>query len=181
MWKPVARSITNSLSFMLFLAFTSCLPMISNVSKGDTVPAVIASEGPPESEILVLPFWSDQRSWNFHDPYVIPISAIGTPQASVPPRRAFYFEPFVCGGPPMYITDYLVVLESGTVIWTDSRGSTISRSSTSLKAEVRSLLSEGRLGPGLAELMQWEPTHVGLVAEDQARSNALRFLDKISQ
>ena len=168
----------TALALALGLALTSCVPVIANLSKGDSVPTVIVAHAPQGSKILVLPLWLDTRAYNFHDPYVIPTSAIGTSAANVPRRMGFYFDSFVCGGPSTFVIGYLVVLESGTVIWSDVRGENES-TSRALKAELKTLVSGGKAGPGLTELMQYGTIEIGLDADKGERAAALRFLERI--
>lgn len=164
--------------FGLCLACCSCAPTIANLSKGYTVPKAIASHVPAEGEVLVLPLWSDSTAYNFHNPYIIPVSGIGTSTADVPKRMGFYIDMYACGGPSKYVVGFLVVLQDGMSIWTDAHGQTVSESNKSLKQELIALVSESVVGPGLRELMQYGNAEMGLTAEDEERLSAIQFLEK---
>ena len=167
------------LAFGLCLGCCSCLPTIANLSKGYSVPKAIASHAPVEEEILVLPLWWDSKTDNFHNPYIIPVSAIGTSTADVPKRTGFYIDTYACGEPSKYVVGFLVVLQAGTVVWSDVRGETIFESNGPLKQELTALVSASVVGPGLRKLMQYGTIEIGLIAEDEERALAIRFLEKI--
>ena len=161
------------------LTIPACVPRIANLSKGDSVPEVVALHTPAESGILVLPLWSEGQGYRFRDPYIVPASSIGTPDADVPRRMGFYFDWFVCGGPNKYVVGYLVVTESGRFIWSRYGGDRISEFSSVLGRELAELLSGHAVGPALQELMQYGDVRVGVHASQEERTAALGFLERI--
>jgi hypothetical protein len=85
----------------------------------------------------------------------------------------------VCGGPRKFVDGYLVVLESGTVIWSDVRGERVSRGGSALTTELKALVSGGEVGDTLRELMQYGTIEIGIHADEDERAAALRFLERI--
>lgn len=173
------RTVLVVLTVVIGITAAACWPVIGNLSKGRTVPEAIERYVPKESRILVLPLWSDGDISNFRDPYIIPASAIGTPEAEVPRRMGFYIDMYACGGPWKYVTGYLVVLESGSVIWSDFRGETTSNDVGTFKSELKLMLENGEVGPRLRELMQYRTGKLGMHASDKERAAALSFVQAI--
>ena len=170
------NSITAAV--VLGLLGNACVPMIANFSKGQSVPTAVAAYAPMDSHLLVLPMWLDTRMYHFHSLYVIPASAIGTPQAAVPRRMGLYLDSFVCGGPTTFVVGYLVVLDTGTVIWSDVRGDRSSSDKQTLKPELKALVTSGQLGPALRELIQYN-SEVAFDVPAEDRSVAMLLLDRI--
>src|SRR5262245_21425089 len=146
----------------LSLGCTGCLPKYTNFSKGATVPTAIAPYVEKAAQLLILPMWVDTRMHHFHSSYVIPASAIGTPQAGVPPRKGMYLDGVECGGPTTYVVRYLVVADTGLVVWSDASGEHTATDDHGLKSELKTLLTSGKLGPGLSALIQFHPNEVSL-------------------
>ena len=161
------------------LVSTSCIPKIANLSTGDTVPEAVASHVATDSSLLVLPLWLDTKQYNFRDPYVIAASAIGTPEANVPRRTGFYFDAFVCGGPPKFVVGYLVVAEDGTFVWSDFSGERTSHDSAILKEELTALVSGQETGPHLRDLMEYGTSELGFHADEADRRATAQFLERI--
>ena len=170
----------GAIALAVGLVSTSCIPTIANLSKGETVPEAVATYVTTDSEILVLPLWSDKRRWNFRDPYLIPASVIGTTEANVPRRIGFYLDDFVCGGPSKFVVGYLVLTETGRFIW--SNGHNEKQSDTAaLRAELYTLVSGEDIGPHLQDLMGFGSGDVGFRADRNDRLAVVRFLERIPE
>jgi len=164
---------------ILGLWFSACIPKFTNFSNGATVPTTIATYVPKESHLLILPMWDDTRMHHFHSSYVIPTSAIGTPQGAVPPRKGMYLDAIDCGGPTTYVVGYLVVVDTGLVVWSDAKGENVSSDTRGLKSELKGLLTSGKLGPRLSELIQYHPNEVSLDLTHDERTIAMGLVDSI--
>ena len=173
----------GALMIVFAVMSTSCFPVIANLSKGSTVPGTVATYFPSQSRLLVVPLWSEYPMWTFRDPYIIPASAIGTPDADVPRRTGFYIDTFACGGPWKYVIGYLIVPEDGSVIWSDLRRGTpsddrvaLSNEGVALRSELKLMFMEGEVGPRLRELMQYGTLKLEVHVNAKERAAALSFL-----
>jgi hypothetical protein len=86
---------------------------------------------------------------------------------------------YACGGPSKYVIGYLIVLEDGSVIWSDVRDTSISKKNGAFTTELISMVSTGEVGPRLRELMQLGMLEIGMRALDEERAAALLFLERI--
>jgi hypothetical protein len=172
---------------MLGLGCMSCFPAITNFSKGQSVPAAISDHAPAGSRILVLPMWRDTHADHFHSSYVIPASALGTPEAAVPRRTGMYLDSIVCGGPTTFVVGYLVIVDTGTAVWSRTLGESIGRAEPerissdwlTLKPELKGLLMSRKVGPALRELMQYDSIYLAVDLSHDERTIAMQFVDEI--
>ena len=164
---------------ILWLNCTACVPMVANFSKDATAPTEISPYAPSDSQVLVLPMWEDTRMLHFHSSYVMPATAIGTPAAAVPRRTGMYLDSLVCGGPTTFVVGYLVVVDTGTFVWSDDRGLNASIDTHTLKPELKTLITSGNLGPALRELIQYGSVQVAFDLSRDERKIATKFLDRI--
>ena len=181
MSKVSERHLITAALLVLCIASTACIPTIAKFSAGATVPSVVASHAPTQSQILVLPLWHDTGMYHFHSPYVIPASAIGTPDAAVPKRIGMYLDSLVCGGPNTYVLGYLVAVDTGTVIWSDALADRVATDRHTLKAELRTLILRGKLGPALRNLIQYELIPISFDVSDHDRTIAMSFVEGIHE
>jgi len=173
---------TAALVLGLGVVSVSCVPVVANLAKGEIVPQSIAPHTGLEGTLLVLPLWTDMHEFTFRDPYVISASAVGTPSAGVPRRMGFYFESLVaCGGPSNLVIGYLVVTDTGRIVWSDMRGERVSSDVSRLKAELEVLLGGAQAGPGILGLAQMGDAPIGFHASQERRARATEFLAKVHE
>jgi len=170
---------------LILVAFTSltsiaCFPVISNLSKGSTVPKDLQVNVSRDSHLLVLPLWTDSDGFEFRDPYIIRASAIGTPEADVPRRMGFYIDSFACGGPSKFVMGYLLVPDTGSVVWSDIMGVRTSDDRSVIVGELKQMIASGNVGPRIRELAQYGDMKLTMHTKQENRVAALAFLEAMS-
>jgi hypothetical protein len=166
----------------VFVICVSCFPVITNLSKGESVPETVATHVPEESELLVLPLWTGPESLIFRDPYLVPASALGTSEANVPKRIALYLETWPCGGPDQFVLGYLVVTSTGTFVWSsDKLYQEAAADDSVLRLELSELIAGHEAGPHLREFIRFQTDTIEFAAPDQSRLVAQRFLNRLPE
>jgi len=173
------KSFVGIMASALCLGITSCIPMVANFSKGESVPVSVAAFVPKDAELLILPLWQDTRMPHFHSAYVIPAQAIGTEQAAVPRRVGMYLDSVVCGGPSTWVSGYLVVVNTGFVVWSNARGDYVADGRHIMKAELTRLIKSGEVSPALRELIPYGSMAIAFDLTSEERMLALGLIDGI--
>ena len=173
------KTFVGIMASALWLGMISCLPTVANFSKGEAVPPSVATLVPKEAELLILPLWEDMRMPYFHSAYVIPAQAIGTEQAAVPRRVGMYLDTLVCGGPTTWVTGYLVVVNTGFVVWSNARGDYVTDGRRIMKAELTRFITSGEIGPELRDLIPYGSMKIAFDLTKEERTLARRLIDSI--
>ena len=90
-----------------------------------------------------------------------------------------YLDTLVCGGPTMWVTGYLVVVNTGFVVWSNARGDYVTDGRRIMKAELTRFITSGEIGPELRELIPYGSMKIAFDLTKEERTLARRLIDSI--